>query len=53
MSLRSKSCSMLALALLALLTPARGDDLLEYLDARGLDSLAALRVEELAARATA
>ena len=53
MSLRSKSCSMLTLALLGLLTPARGDDLLEYLDARGLDSLAALRVEELAARATA
>ncbi|MFM7261750.1 MAG: hypothetical protein ACKO3W_14225, partial [bacterium] len=34
-------------------TPVRADDVLDFLEARGLDSLAALRVEQLAAGASA
>lgn len=38
-------------SVLAPAAPARADELLEYLDARGLDALAALRIEELASAA--
>ena len=39
------------LALSAATSPARADELLDYLESRGLDSLAAMRLEDLAARA--
>jgi hypothetical protein len=38
------------LALSAATSPARADELLDYLESRGLDSLAAMRLEDLAAR---
>ncbi len=40
-------CMPLAACALAAF-PARGDEVLDYLEARGLDSMAALRIEELA-----
>ena len=57
MCLRSEPTRILAVIVacaVALGAPAaaRADELLEYLDARGLDSLAALRLEELAGAAS-
>ena len=50
---QSSALRILALSFaLALSAAVRGDDLLDYLEARGLDALAALRVEELAATAS-
>lgn len=57
MSQRSKPSSIAGFVLAAVVAlgaaqPTRADELLEYLDARGLDSLAALRLEELAGAAS-
>ena len=50
---RAALCALLAGSVVATLAaPARADELLEYLDTRGLDALAALRIEELASAAT-
>jgi len=47
---RSARAALLALAFLS--APARGDDVLEYLESQGLDALAATRLEQLAASAS-
>jgi len=57
MSQRSKPSSIARFVLAAAIAlgavqASRADELLEYLDARGLDSLAALRLEELAGAAS-
>lgn len=58
MSLRSNPASRISVCLIACAAavaaaqPVRADELLEYLDSHGLDALAALRVEELAAAAS-